>query len=187
MRTLNSLNSCNFWPQLSCQHHTLNQSNCLVLQVVSVLPSTVRENDIAMLTGSITNLVYSTSAGSPLLLGNWFFPRFLSLPQLCNFSHAPNLTFNLHTPPTEGPRPPPLLYQNGLKYLCPLFTPLFLRIGDCFLSQAIPSISFFSYSTFTKIWCLSIDNFDHHCCSYLHVLPTLILKTLLFFIVVKNI
>lgn len=62
----------NFWPQLSCQRHNLNQSKRLFLQVVSVLPSTIRENDIAMLTGSITNLLYPASAGSSLLLDNSF-------------------------------------------------------------------------------------------------------------------
>ena len=88
----------NFWPQLSLQCHTLNQSNSVFLQVVLRLPRTAQKSGTALLPGSGTNVLYPTSTAGSLQLGNsLILPKSASFPptaaglQLRDFPHVPNL------------------------------------------------------------------------------------------------
>lgn len=97
--TLNFLNS-NFWPQLSCQCHILNQSNWQFLWVVPALPRTARENDIAMLTWLHYKFIISNLS--------WFlsvtWQLFYSSP-VCFLSHPQQLFHSFVTFPKSPTSP----------------------------------------------------------------------------------
>lgn len=104
-----------------------------------------------MVTGFMTNLLYSTSAGSFLLLGYFILPVcFLSLPDsFANFPMPPTsplVSTLLHQEKKVTRQeiliPPSPLHQNGLKYLCPSFSAFFLprNVLTLFPRPSYPSL-----------------------------------------------
>lgn len=175
--TLNFLNS-NFWPQLSCQCHTLNQSNWLFLRVVPALPRTAGENDIAMLTWLYYKFIISNL--SWFLSATW--QLFYSSP-VCFLSHPQQLFHSFVTFPKSLTSPstfrllhPEKNHQAGALYISLpstwKWTQIFMPILGSYLSPEVSWPHFLDHlhpSPFSPVlhsprsWCLPIEHSDHHC------------------------